>query len=103
MANLRKTWLLLPLLAACSGPPWTAGQIEEAYRLCRAEIGFPPISVFENSSAGFGTFMCKCEVEFLADRVSHAKFTDGKHVPEVNRALLLGRTSCMIRHRDGER
>ena len=102
---LVSTLLALALLAAaCRGEAWTQGQHEEAYRLCRAEAGFPPISVFEESGGGsFNTFMCTCEVAYLAERVSYAKFKDGKHVPEVNHNLMAGRSNCLFRYRKGER
>lgn len=101
---MKRIWLSLPLLVAgCAGPPWTPGQVEEAYRLCRAEVGFPPISVFEGAAAGYGAFMCRCEVAYLSDRVPHGEFAGGLHLDKVNRVLASGRTSCMVRHRDGER
>jgi hypothetical protein len=99
-----RPWTLLLLLAAgCNLSPWTKGEVDEAYRLCRAEIGFPPISVFSDGSATFSTFMCRCEVEYLAERVAHQEFTSGLHLDKVNRVLASGRTDCMVRHRDGER
>jgi hypothetical protein len=92
------------LLGACERPSWAKGELEEAYRLCRAEAGFPPISVFEESGAsGFNTFMCTCEVAFLAERIPYHHFRDGKHVPQVNNALGTARTSCLYRFRNGER
>jgi len=104
--SLRRTTLLLlllPALAGCGGPPWTEGERDEAFRLCRAEVGFPPISVFHPESYDFQIFMCHCEVQFLADRVEHAHFGAPEFLPEVNRVLQVGRTVCLMRHRDGER
>lgn len=101
---LTRIRLLLPLLAAaCSVPPWSRGQVDEAYRLCRAEVGFPPISVFQESGAGFGTFMCQCEVSYLSSRVPHEEFGSGLYLDKVNRVLFNGRTACMARYRGGER
>jgi hypothetical protein len=104
-----RSWLLSALLAAtaaaggCSFEPWSQGQRDEAYRLCRAEVGFPPISVFAESGPGFGPFMCRCEVDYLADRVSHTRFRDILHLQEVNRVLDRSRTYCSVRYRDGDR
>lgn len=92
------------LLAGCQRPAWAKGELEEAYRLCRAEAGFPPISVFEESGgSGFNAFMCTCEVAYLAERIPYHHFKDGKHVPQVNNALGTARTSCLYRYRNGER
>ena len=103
---MKKKLLLLALLGglpACGSPPWTAGEKEEAFRLCRAEVGFPPISVFNESGPGFGTFMCQCEVDYLADRVPHVRFNKALHVAEVNRVLSNGRTACLFDYRNGGR
>ena len=62
--------LVLPLVSACNVVPWSAGEIDEAFRLCRAEVGFPPISVFEGAERGYGSYMCRCEVDYLAGRVA---------------------------------
>jgi hypothetical protein len=100
---------LLPLLLAltalpgCGGEPWTSGQRDEAFRLCRAEIGFPPISVFHPDDYDFKIFMCRCEVDFLAERVAYHHFADNEHVAEVNRVIQVGRTVCLMRHKGGER
>lgn len=97
-------WLLvLPLVSACNVVPWSAGEIDEAFRLCRAEVGFPPISVFEGAERGYGSYMCRCEVDYLAGRVAHTDFASGLHLDRVNRVLATGRTACMIRYRDGDR
>lgn len=103
---MKNELLLLALLGglpACGGPPWTAGEKEEAFRLCRAEVGFPPISVFNESGPGFGTFMCQCEVDYLADRVPHARFTSALYLSDVNKVLSAGRTECLYEYRNGGR
>ena len=107
MNQVRPLQLLMVLLlsgaAGCAFEPWTDGEKEEAYRLCRAEIGFPPISVFHTESYDFEVFMCRCEVGFLADRVAHPSFADGQHVLQVNGTLQMARSTCLMRHKDGER
>ncbi len=94
---------LAAALGGCMGEPWTDNERDEAFRLCRAEIGFPPISVFHPESYEFQVFMCKCEVGFLADRVPYGEFADREHLATVNRVLQVGRTVCLMRHKDGER
>lgn len=102
---MRRVALALALLSGgCLKEPWTQAELSEAWRLCRAEAGFPPISVFEEAAgSGFGQFMCTCEVAYLAERIPYHHFTDGKHVPQVNNALGAARTSCLYRYRNGER
>lgn len=104
MVCTRRWWVVVPfLLAGCGGPSWSRGQIEEAYRMCRAEIGFPPISALGTDSTAFASFMCRCEVEYLADRVAHADYASGRKVDLVNRVLFHGRSACLAERGAGGR
>lgn len=105
MVRTSRRWVVggLLLAAGCSGPTWSRGQIEEAYRNCRAEIGFPPISALESDQAAFASFMCHCEVEYLADRVEHADYASGRKVDLVNRVLFHGRSACLAERGAGGR
>jgi len=90
---------LLPLLAllvvGCSQEPWSDTQQGEAIRMCRAQFGFPPISIFESQDASFTRRLCECEVEYLSTRVPYRTLQDRLRTSEVNRVLQVGGAHCL--------
>ena len=93
----------LLLLPGCSQERWTDSERGEAGRRCRGQFGFPPISVFESQETAYVRFMCQCEVDWMAERVSHRKFEDRLRLDEVNRILQVGGVSCLQQLKAQER